>query len=178
MRCGDGYMTNTCDGFAVMKTWKDKDFDPWREGIDAKIGAIIKLQLTLADEADTIAADLVAIGEKQAKVSGEIYTAETRIAGNVGDIKDKKEAVNTEKARVALATGGGNADERKHGLVIALADSEDYQIARKALVEAERIKMVEEALLNELEREYASNKAQLRAVISRLDVLAARIKGE
>ena len=167
-----------CPGYHAMKDWKDKEFDPWRAGMNAKIGAIIKLQLTLADEADTIAADLVAIGEKQAKVSGEIYTAETRIAGNVGDIKDKKEAVNTEKARVALATGGGNADERKHGLVIALADSEDYQIARKALVEAERIKMVEEALLNELEREYASNKAQLRAVISRLDVLAARIKGE
>ncbi len=179
MRCGGGCMIDKpCSGFKAMKIWKDDDFDPWRGGIDAKIDAIIALQLTLADEADTIAADLVEIGEKQDTLSLAIYGAESEIASMRRDLVSRKDALDYFKANAVLTAEGKNQKERDAHVTVTLQDNDEYRTARSGYQDVERTKMLEEAKLGELEREYKRNQAQVYIIKERLAVLAARIKGE
>jgi len=147
----------------------------WVAGAKATLAKLETLGAPSVDEADSIVVSMQETQNVLASYPAKINGLQTKNIDHKLAMSEHEDAMAMMEAEAALEVEGANAEKRKAALLLAMSKDVDYCAAKAAKREAERQKMIKEALVIQLEGEQKTALYTIRNLRARLENLTARI---
>lgn len=152
-----------------------RDHQEWVEGVKATLVKLETLGAPSIDESDSIVFSMQEAQNVLASYPAKINARQNELIAHRLNASEHEDTMAVIEAEAMMEAEGSNEGKRKAALLLAVSKDVDYCAARVAKREAERQKMIKEALITQLEGEEKVALYIIRNLRARLENLTARI---